>query len=131
MILRWLKLQKPIAHAEKALEYVEKTLAILRQRASVNPEHGAYPRLIPQVEYVRTALIEPNTDRTKLHTLSLGGGAASETLEREAPELFEALGGVIYIADQIDDGLEIELQELEDSLKVLALFASKTCRTFL
>jgi len=125
MILRWLKLQKPIAHADKALEYVEKALAILRQRASVNPEHRAYPRLIPQVEYVKSILIEPSADRAKLRDLSLGGGAASETLEREDPELCEALSGVIYIADQIDDELEIELEELERSLKVLSSFTVK------
>jgi len=126
MILRWLKLQKPIAHAEKAAEYVEKALAILRQRASANPKHGAYPRLIPQIEYIKSVLIEPSTDRSKLEELSLGGGAASETLEREDPELCEALSGVIYIADQIDDGLEIELKELERSLKVLSSFASSS-----
>jgi len=125
MILQWLKLQKPIAHAEKAAEYVEKALEILRQRASVNPEHGAYPRLIPQVEYVKSLLIEPSADRAKLRELSLGGGAASETLEREDPELFEVLGGVLYIAGQIEDGLEIELEELEDSLKILSSFKTK------
>jgi len=127
MILRWLKLQKPIAHAEKALEYVEKVLTILRQRASANPEHGAYPRLISLAEYVKLVLSEPSADRSKLRGINFGtGGPAGEILEREDPELFKALGGVIYIVDQIDDGLEIELEELEDSLKILSSFKSKS-----
>jgi len=82
MILRWLKLQRPVAHAEKAAEYVEKALEILRQRASVNPEHGAYPRLIPQVEYVKSILIEPSADRAKLRELSLGGGCIRDIGKR-------------------------------------------------
>jgi len=107
MILRWLKLQKPIAHAEQALEYVEKVLAILRQRASANPEHGAYPRLIPLAEYVKSALIDPNADRSKLRDINFGtGGPAGEILERDDPELYEALSGVNYIASQIEDGWE-------------------------
>jgi len=114
MKLQWLKQQKPVTHADKALVYIEKVLALLRQRAVADPEHGAYPRLIPQVEYIKSVLIEPSTDRSKLHTLSFGGGAASETLEREDPDLFMALGGVIYIAGKIGKGLKMDPQVLEE-----------------
>jgi|GEM_PF-6948993 len=56
MILRWLKLQRPVAHAEKALEYVEHTLALVQKRAFAHPEVGAYPWLIPQLDYVKRVL---------------------------------------------------------------------------
>jgi len=125
MKLQWLKQQKPVTHADKALVYIEKVLAILRQRAVADPEHGAYPRLIPQVEYIKSVLIEPSTDRSKLHTLSFGGGAASETLEREDPELFIALGGVLWIADKIGSGLKMNLQDLEEILQNLSSFTNE------
>jgi len=127
MILRWLKLQKPVAHAEKALEYIKKVLDIVQKQASAYPpEFEVHSWLISQIEYIKLVLIDPNADRSKLREINFGtGGPAGEILEREDPELFAALGGVIYIADQIEDGLEIEVDELERYLKVLASFSTK------
>jgi len=127
MILRWLKLQRPVAHADKALEYVEKVLDIVQKQASsYPPELEVHSWIISQIEYIKLVLSDPSADRSKLREINFGtGGSAGEILEREDPELFEALGGVIYIASQIEDGLEIELQELEDSLKILSSFKTK------
>jgi len=123
MILRWFGLQKPIAHAEKALGYVEKVFALVQERSTAHPELGVYSWLIPQLEYIKSVLFDPNADRSKLHKIDFGiYGQAGETLEMSDPELFEALAGVIYIARRIADGQEIDLQELEDSLKRLSLF---------
>jgi len=127
MNLRWLKRQKSIVHAEEALEYVEKVLTLVQKQASAYPpELEVHSWLISQIEYVKSVLIDPNTDRSKLREINFGtGGPAGEILERDDPELYEALSGVNYIASQIDDGWEIELEELEDSLKILASFATK------
>jgi len=111
MILRWLKLQKPIAHTEKALEYVEKILAFIQMRSSAHPEYEVYYRIISQIEYIKRVLIDPNADRSKLRDINFGtGGPAGEILERDDPELYEALSGVNYIASQIEDGWEIRNQ---------------------
>jgi len=127
MILRWLKLQRPVAHAEKALEYIEKVLDIVQKQASsYPPELEVHSWIISQIEYIKLVLIEPNADRSKLREINFGiGGPAGEILEREDPELSEALSGVKYIASQIEDGREIELEELEDSLKILSSFKTK------
>jgi len=37
MKLQWLKNMKPVTHADKALDYVEKSLALVRQR--INSEY--------------------------------------------------------------------------------------------
>jgi len=111
---QWSRQQNPVTYANKALNYVEKTLALVRQRAIADPEHAAYSLIIPQIEYVKSVLIEPSTDRAKLHDISFLGGAASESLEREDPELFEALGGIIYIADKIGNGLKMDPKILEE-----------------
>jgi len=117
MKLKWLKQQKPVTHADKALEYIEKALALVRQRATADPEHGAYPYLIPQIEYVKSVLTEPNTDRTKLHEINLGGGGPrSDILKEQDSELYEKLAEVTYIAAQIRRGLKIDLKVLEESL---------------
>jgi len=127
MILRWLKLQRPVAHADKALEYVEKVLDVVQKQASsYPPELEVHSWIISQLEYIKLVLSDPGTDRSKLREINFGtGGPAGEILEREDPELYEALSGVNYIASQIEDGLEIELQELEDSLKILSSFKTK------
>jgi len=127
MILRWLKLQLPIAHAEKALEYVGKVLELVQKRAAAYSEPEALSWMISQIEYVKLVLIERSTNRSKLREIDFGtGDPVGEILERESLELYEALSGVNYIASQIDDGWEIELQELEDSLKTLASFKIKS-----
>jgi len=114
-----LKQQKPVTHAEKALEYAEKASAIVRQRAHSNPENEVYSRIISEIEYVKTVLIEPSTDRSRLHkfTFGVGGGDASEELERRDPELLDTLGGMLWIADKIGQGLKMNSQVLEEFLQ--------------
>jgi len=66
MILRWLKLQRPVAHVEKALEYFEKVL------------YEVYHRIISQIEYVRLVLRNPGADRSKLREINFGIGGLAE-----------------------------------------------------
>jgi len=126
MKLQWLKQQKPVTHADKALEYVEKALAIAQDRAAfISEEVSSLPSegsgeyeaiffsMINQIKYVKTVLINPNADRSKLHDISLGNFAAKE-FDGLDPELSEALSNVNYIAYQIGHGLKIDLQVLED-----------------
>jgi len=109
---------------KKTLEYVEKAFALVQERSTAHPELGVYSRLIPQLEYIKSVLLDPNADRSKLHKIDFGtGGPAGEILKMNDPELSEALTCVSYISDQIADGQEIDLQELENSLKRLSLFA--------
>jgi len=125
MISRWLGIQKPIVHAEKALEYVEKALSLVHKRVSTCPEPEMYLWLVPQIEYIKSVLNDPNADRSKLYKIDFGtAGQAGETLRMSDPELFEILSGLSYIADQIDDGLEIDPQELGNSLKRLSTFTN-------
>jgi len=125
MISRWLRTQKPIAHAEKVLEYVEKALSLVHKRISTYPVPEMYLWLAPQIKYIKSVLTESNADRSKLHKIDFGtAGQAGETLEMSDPELFEILSGLSYIIEQIDDGLEIDLQELENSLKRLSTFTT-------
>jgi len=137
MKLQWLKQQKPVTHADKALVYIEKVLAIVQERAASIPEddpclpledNGEYKAIffsmLKQIQYVKNVLIRPSTDRSKLHDISLGNFAAKEFAEVD-PELSEALGGVNYIAYQVGHGLKIDPQELEESLRELSSFTTK------
>jgi len=126
MKLQWLKQQKPVTHADKALEYVEKALVIAQDRAAFISEEisslssegsekyeAMFFSMINQIKYAKTVLINPNADRSKLHDISLGNFAAKEFDELDT-ELSEALSNVNCIAYQIGYGLKIELQVLED-----------------
>jgi len=112
---KWLKQQKLPTHAETALVYVEKVIALVRQRIAEHPEHGAYPRMLPQLNYIKTVLTQPATDRSKLHRIDFcTGGPAGELFEREDPQLYDVVGGVLWIASQIGRGLKMDLQVLEE-----------------
>jgi len=122
----WLRQQKPVTHADKALEYVEKALAIVQERSAAISEasiassesdgayEGMFYSMINQIQYVITVLTKPNTDRSRLHDISLGNFAAKE-FDGVDPELCEALSNVNYIAYQIGHGLKIDLHVLEKS----------------
>jgi len=121
---KWLKQQKLPTHAETALVYVEKVIALVHQRMVEHPEHGAYPRMLPQLNYIKTVLTKPATDRSKLHRIEFcTGGPAGELFEREDPQLYDAIGGVLWIASQIGRGLKMDLQTLEG---FIAEFSSST-----
>jgi len=124
---KWLKQQKLPTHAETALVYVEKVIALVYQRMVEHPEHGAYPRILPQLNYIKTVLTKPATDRSKLHRIDFcTGGPAGELFEREDPELYDAIGGVLWIAHQIGRGLKMDGHVLEQFIKEFSLSAIKS-----
>jgi len=121
---KWLKQQKLPTHAETALVYVEKVIALVRQRIAEHPEHAAYRSMLPQLNYIKTVLTKPATDRSKLHCIEFcTGGPAGELFEREDPQLYDVIGGVLWIASQIGRGLKMDLQTLEG---FIAEFSSST-----
>jgi len=125
---KWRKRQKLPTHAEKALEYVENVLVLAKKRKSTNPKHTGYRNIVAYLQYVQKVLTKPNTDRSKLHKkLSFAtGGPAGEIFEQEDPELWEAIGGVLWIADQIGRGLKMDLNVLEEFLQNNSLSDTKT-----
>jgi len=124
---KWLKQQKLPTHADKALEYVEKVIALVRQRIIEHPEHGAYRSMLPQLNYIKTVLSKPATDRSELHRIDFcTGGPAGELFEREDPELYDVIGGVLWIASQIGRGLKMDGQVLEQFIKEFPSSAIKS-----
>jgi len=124
---QWLKQQKPPTHADKALEYVEKVIALVKRRIAEHPEHCAYRSILPQLNYIKSVLTKPATDRSKLHRIDFCTGApAGEIFEYEDPELYEAIGGVLWIADQIGRGLKMDLQTLEEFIAEFPSSVSKS-----
>jgi len=122
--------QKPVTHAEKALPYVEKALTLVQERLSSLPEdpsslpaeykgetEAMFLSLTNQLKYVKSVLVDSGIDRSKLHQLTLGNIAAKE-FEEVDPELFKALIDVNYIAVKISRGLKIDLQALEEPIRL-------------
>jgi len=116
---KWRKQQQLPTHAEKTLEYVENVLLLVQKRKSDNPKHTGYRKIVTYLQYVQKVLTKPDTDRSKLHKkLEFAtGGPAGEIFEREDPELWEAIGGVLWIASQIGHGLKMDLNVLEEFLQ--------------
>jgi len=109
------------------LEYVENVLVLAKKRKSANPKHTGYHKIVAYLQYVQNVLTKPDTDRSKLHK-KLGfstGGPAGEIFEREDPELWKAIGGVLWISNQIGRGLKMDLNVLEDFLQNNSLSETK------
>jgi len=123
-----IKPKKPVTHAEKALKYTERALEIVRQRLAANPGREEYIRIISEIEYVKAALIEPGTDRSKLRNFTFGNGHSaaffeshgidgSESLERKDPDLYHVVCGMRWVASTIASGLKMDLHVLEELLQ--------------
>jgi len=123
---KWLKQKKLPTHADKALVYVEKVIALVRQRMAEHPKHAAYRAMLPQLNYIQSVLTKPATDRARLHSIDFcTGGPAGEIFENEDPELYDAISGVLWIASQIGRGLKMDVQVLEQLIEIFSSSMAK------
>jgi len=104
----------------------KKIIALVRQRIAEYPKHAAYRAMLPQLNYIKTVLTKPATDRARLHSIDFcTGGPAGEIFENEDPELYDAIGGVLWIASQIGHGLKMDVRALEQFIEI---FPSSTAK---
>jgi hypothetical protein len=92
------------------LAYVEKAIALTTDRRSGCAQFPVYGLLLEQLAYVKAVFEGAETDKSKLHRLSIGAIAAKE-FEETDPELADALKNAYYVAIQSGRGLKIILPE--------------------
>jgi len=92
-----------------------------------HPKHAAYRAMLPQLNYIQSVLTKPATDHARLHSIDFcTGGPAGEIFKNEDPELYDAIGGVLWIASQIGRGLKMDVRVLEEFIAALPSSASKS-----
>jgi len=83
--------------------------------------------MLPQLNYIKSVLTQPATDRAGLHKINFStGGPVGEIFKNEDPELYDAIGGVLWIASQIGRGLKMDLQMLEQFIEEFPSSVSKS-----
>jgi len=90
------------------LEYIDRALALVAQRALALPGHDVFQHLAQQLQYVRAVLLDRGLDRSRLHQITIGSMAVKEFDETD-PELARALKDAHYVAVQTGRGLKIDL----------------------
>lgn len=90
------------------LEYIDRALALVAQRALALPGHDVLQHLAQQLQYVRAVLLGRGLDRSRLHQITIGSVAVKEFDETD-PELARALKDAHYVAVQTGRGLKIDL----------------------
>jgi len=90
------------------LEYIDRALALVAQRALALPGHDVFQHLTQQLQYVRAVLLDRGLDRSRLHQITIGSMAVKEFDETD-PELARALKHAHYVAVQTGRGLKIDL----------------------
>lgn len=90
------------------LEYIDRALALVAQRALALPGHDVFQHLAQQLQYVRAVLLDRGLDRSRLHQITIGSMAVKEFDETD-PELAQALKHAHYVALQTGRGLKIDL----------------------
>ncbi len=90
------------------LEYIDRALALVAQRALALPGHVVFQHLAQQLQYVRAVLLDRGLDRSRLHQITIGSVAVKEFDETD-PELARALKHAHYVAVQTGRGLKIDL----------------------
>lgn len=90
------------------LEYIDRALALVAQRALALPGHDVFQHLAHQLQYVRAVLLDRGLDRSRLHQITIGSVAVKEFDETD-PELARALKHAHYVAVQTGRGLKIDL----------------------
>lgn len=90
------------------LEYIDRALALVAQRALALPGHDVFQHLTQQLQYVRAVLLDRGLDRSRLHQITIGSMAVKEFDETD-PELARALKDAHHVAVQIARGLKIDL----------------------
>ncbi|MDX4953510.1 immunity protein Tsi6 family protein [Delftia acidovorans] len=90
------------------LEYIDRALALVAQRALALPGHDVFQHLAQQLQYVRAVLLDRGLDRSRLHQITIGSVAVKEFDETD-PELAGALKHAHHVAVQTGRGLKIDL----------------------
>lgn len=94
------------------LEYIDRALALVAQRALALPGHDVFQHLTQQLQYVRAVLLDRGLDRgldrSRLHEITIGSVAVKEFDETD-PELARALKDAHHVAVQTGRGLKIDL----------------------
>jgi len=90
------------------LEYIDRALALVAQRALALPGHDVFQHLAQQLQYVRAVLLDRGLDRSRLHQITIGSVAVKEFDETD-PELARALKDAHHVAVQTARGLKIDL----------------------
>lgn len=98
-----MKLATPLAYVQKAIE-----LTVNRRNAC--PQFPVYDLLLKQLDYVKAVFDGSETDKSRLHQLSIGA-IASKEFEENDPELARALKDAYYVAIQSARGLKIQLPD--------------------
>ncbi|WAH57889.1 immunity protein Tsi6 family protein [Pseudomonas silvicola] len=91
-----------------ALDFIDKAIAIAQDRYRRIPAFEVYTSVLNQLYFIKAILEKRETDKARLHDLTLGAIAVKE-FEETDPELCEALKDAFYIADQIARGLKVQL----------------------
>lgn len=90
------------------LAYVQKAIELTISRRDDCPQFPVYDLLLDQLHYVKAVFEGSQTDKSKLHQLSIGA-IASKEFEENDPELASALADAYYVAVQSARGLKIKL----------------------
>ncbi|WP_454709144.1 immunity protein Tsi6 family protein [Delftia acidovorans] len=90
------------------LEYIDRALALVAQRALALPGHDIFQHLAQQLQYVRAVLLDRGLDRSRLHQITIGSVAVKEFDETD-PELARVLKDAHHVAVQTGRGLKIDL----------------------
>ncbi|MEG1039402.1 MAG: immunity protein Tsi6 family protein [Pseudomonas sp.] len=89
------------------LDYVQKAIDLTEERNRVCPRNPLYGMLLNQLDLVKAVFEGRESDKSKLHQLSMGAIAAKE-FEDNDPELARALKDAYYVAIQSARGLKIQ-----------------------
>ncbi|MBP1127138.1 MULTISPECIES: immunity protein Tsi6 family protein [Pseudomonas] len=98
-----MKLATPLAYVQKAIE-------LTADRRNACPQFPVYDLLLKQLDYVKAVFDGSETDKSRLHQLSIGA-IASKEFEENDPELARALKDAYYVAIQSARGLKIQLPD--------------------
>ncbi|WP_455921910.1 immunity protein Tsi6 family protein [Pseudomonas putida] len=91
-----------------ALDFIDKAIALSQDRYRTIPGFKVYVSVLNQLEFIKAILEGRETDKARLHDLTLGAIATKEFGETD-PELSDALIDAYYIADQMARGLKVQL----------------------
>ncbi|MEX3172751.1 immunity protein Tsi6 family protein [Serratia quinivorans] len=96
-----------------AIDYVDVTLLIFKQRQTKKPNFHLYQSAINKIEHVKSILEGKENDKSKLHTMTLGAYASKE-FDTTDHELAKHLSNVNYIVSQMASGLKVTLPHEQD-----------------
>lgn len=92
------------------LGFVERAIADTTSRRNGCPQFTIYELVLAQLRYVKAVFDGSETDKSKLHRISIGAIASKEFQEND-PELARVLSDVFYLAIQSARGLKIQPPE--------------------